>query len=84
MKNRVTVASGTFGNALEFADLIDLSRLGAITTKTITLKPRSGNPQPRIVELENGIVNSIGLQNGGAENFISKSLPELKILTLPL
>lgn len=78
MKNPVTVASGTFGFGIEFKDLIDLDLLGAITTKTVTIKPRTGNPQPRIVELENGIVNSIGLQNNGIDYFIKNILPELR------
>ncbi|MFA5103999.1 MAG: dihydroorotate dehydrogenase [Candidatus Margulisiibacteriota bacterium] len=78
MKNPVTVASGTFGFGLEFADLVPLHKLGAITTKTLTIKPRKGNPQPRLMEVENGLVNSIGLQNDGVEYFIANYLPELK------
>ncbi len=78
MKNQVTVASGTFGFGLEFADLVPLDKLGAITTKTVTIKPRKGNPQPRLMEVENGLVNSIGLQNDGVEYFIANYLPKLK------
>lgn len=78
MKNPVTVASGTFGFGLEFEDLVPLEKLGAITTKTVTIKPRKGNPQPRLMEVENGLVNSIGLQNNGVEYFIESYLPKLK------
>lgn len=78
MKNPVTVASGTFGFGLEYADLIPLKKLGAITTKTITLKPRKGNPQPRIFEVKDGVINSIGLQNDGVEYFLKNYLPKLK------
>lgn len=77
MKTPVTVASGTFGFGLEFADLVDLNKLGAITTKTLTIKPRKGNPQPRLVEVENGLVNSIGLQNDGIQYFLDNYLPKL-------
>lgn len=80
MKNPVMVASGTFGFGIEFADLVDLNKLGAIVTKTVTLKPRKGNPQPRLVEVENGLVNSIGLQNDGVEYFIGNYLPFLREL----
>ena len=73
-KNPVTVASGTFG--LEFAELFDLSKLGAIVTKTITLLPKPGNEPPRLAETEAGLLNSIGLQNPGLENFIKNDLPE--------
>lgn len=78
MKNPVTVASGTFGFGLEFADLVPLEKLGAITTKTVTIKPRKGNPQPRLMEVENGLVNYIGLQNDGADYFIANYLPALR------
>ena len=77
MKNPVTVASGTFGFGLEFIDLVPLEKLGAITTKTITINPRIGNPQPRIVEVDGGMVNSIGLQNNGAKYFVKHYLSAL-------
>lgn len=80
LKNPVMVASGTFGFGIEFEDLVDLNKLGAIVTKTVTIKPRKGNPQPRIVEVENGMVNSIGLQNDGVEYFIKHYLPYLRRL----
>ncbi|MEA3475550.1 MAG: dihydroorotate dehydrogenase [Candidatus Cloacimonadota bacterium] len=73
-KNPVTVASGTFG--LEYAELFDISQLGAIVTKTITLLPKPGNEPPRLAETEAGLLNSIGLQNPGLENFIKNDLSE--------
>lgn len=78
LKNPVIVASGTFGFAEEFRDIVDINRLGAIITKSITLKPREGNPPPRIVETSSGILNSIGLQNDGIEAFVKDRLPLLK------
>ncbi|MEW6556923.1 MAG: dihydroorotate dehydrogenase [Elusimicrobiota bacterium] len=81
LKNPVMVASGTFGYGLEFKDLVDLDKIGAIVTKTITLKPRLGNPQPRIFELHYGMINSIGLQNVGLEIFLKDKLAELKKIT---
>ncbi|MBU1005982.1 MAG: dihydroorotate dehydrogenase [Candidatus Omnitrophica bacterium] len=77
LKNPVMVASGTFGYAREFEDFLDLKKLGAIVTKTITLKPRQGNPMPRICETASGMLNAIGLQNEGIENFINEKLPYL-------
>ncbi|MBU1045231.1 MAG: dihydroorotate dehydrogenase [Candidatus Omnitrophica bacterium] len=78
LKNPVTVASGTFGYAQEFKDLVDLDSLGAIITKTITLNPRAGNPTPRLAETSSGMLNAIGLQNEGLDNFISVKLPMLQ------
>ncbi|MCD6330520.1 MAG: dihydroorotate dehydrogenase, partial [Candidatus Cloacimonetes bacterium] len=75
-KNPVTVASGTFG--LEYAELFDLSLLGALTTKTITPEPKAGNEPQRIVETEAGLLNSIGLQNPGIDEFIKTDLPQYK------
>lgn len=77
LKNPIITASGTFGYGLEFADLLDLSRLGAIVLKGLSLKPRRGNEQPRIAETASGMLNSIGLQNVGVEEFLEKKLPEL-------
>ena len=84
LKNPVMVASGTFGYAEEFKDLIDLRKLGAIVTKTITLKPRMGNPPPRTCETPAGLLNSIGLENPGIERFIQEKLPFLKKIGVPL
>jgi dihydroorotate dehydrogenase (NAD+) catalytic subunit len=80
LKNPVMVASGTFGFGEEYEDFFDLSQLGAIITKGISLKPIMGNPPPRIFETEGGIINSIGLQNPGFKNFIEERLPYYKRL----
>jgi len=78
LKNPVLVASGTFGYGEEFAPFFDLSRLGGIVTKTITLEPRAGNPPPRIAETAAGMLNSIGLANVGVEAFVRDKLPYLQ------
>lgn len=78
MKNPVMVASGTFGYGEEYSDFIDLRELGAIVTKSITLRPRVGNRPPRIAETPSGILNAIGLQNVGLEKFISDKMPFLR------
>ena len=80
LKNPVMTASGTFGYGTEYEDLIDVSKLGAIVTKTLTLEPRAGNPDPRIWELPYGMLNSIGLANIGVEAFIRDKLPAIKRL----
>jgi dihydroorotate dehydrogenase (NAD+) catalytic subunit len=84
LKNPVMVASGTFGYAKEFEDLVNLKKIGAIITKTITYNPRSGNPMPRICETASGMLNAIGLQNEGIENFISEKLPYLSGIGVPI
>lgn len=84
LKNPVMVASGTFGYAEEFKDFMDLKQLGAIVTKTVTLKPRRGNPPPRTCETSAGMLNSIGLENPGIEIFIQEKLPFLKKIGAPL
>jgi dihydroorotate dehydrogenase (NAD+) catalytic subunit len=84
MKNPVTTASGTFGFGPEYAPYIDLSLLGALVVKGITLQPRMGNPTPRLVETTAGILNSIGLQNPGVEGFIENLLPGLAGYDLPV
>ncbi|MBI3008353.1 MAG: dihydroorotate dehydrogenase, partial [Candidatus Omnitrophica bacterium] len=75
MKNPVMTASGTFGYGEEYNQLMDISKLGAIVTKSITLNPRIGNPSPRIAETPSGMLNSIGLQNVGVEKFVLEKLP---------
>ena len=75
LKNPVMTAAGTFGYGQEFVPLVDLNRLGAIITKGISLEPMKGNPPPRIVETVGGMINSIGLQNVGAQAFIRDKLP---------
>ena len=84
LKNPVLVASGTFGHAKEFEKFYDLKKLGGIVTKTITLKPRLGNPPVRIVETPSGMLNAIGLQNPGVEKFITDKLPFLRSLKIPI
>jgi dihydroorotate dehydrogenase (NAD+) catalytic subunit len=84
LKNPVTVASGTFGYAEEFQEFMDPKKLGAIVTKTITLKPRKGNPSPRTCETPSGMLNSIGLENPGLEIFIKEKLPYLTKLGNPV
>jgi dihydroorotate dehydrogenase (NAD+) catalytic subunit len=76
-KNPVITASGTYGFGLEYNDLFPLGLLGGISCKGITLKERIGNPPPRIAETASGILNSVGLQNPGADYFIENSLPWL-------
>jgi len=79
-KNRVLAASGTFGYGDECLDLVDPSQLGGIVTKSLSLKPREGNPPPRIAETASGMLNSIGLANIGVDRFISEKLPFLQTL----
>ncbi|MDD2371718.1 MAG: dihydroorotate dehydrogenase [Firmicutes bacterium] len=78
MKNPVTVASGTFGSGKEFKDFYDLSLLGGIMVKGTTPEKRVGNKPQRLVETSGGIINSIGLANGGVDDFINNILPEAK------
>ena len=80
LKNPVMTASGTFGYGNEYASLVDVSKLGAVVTKTLTLEPRKGNPHPRIWELPCGMLNSIGLANIGVREFIKSKLPALREL----
>src|SRR5215467_3960553 len=77
-RNPVIGASGTFGYGLEFAELIDLNRLGGFCTKGLSARPLSGNPPPRIVETHGGMLNAIGLQNVGARAFIEEKLPLIR------
>ncbi|MBI3615689.1 MAG: dihydroorotate dehydrogenase [Candidatus Omnitrophica bacterium] len=83
LQNPVMVASGTFGYGEEYHRLFDVNRLGAIVTKSISLKPRPGNPAPRIYETASGMINSIGLQNVGLEAFLKKKMPFLRKLKGP-
>lgn len=78
LKNPVIAASGTFGFGREYSTLFDLSRLGGIAVKGLTLKPRKGNPPPRIAETPSGILNSVGLQNPGVHAFIRDEIPFLR------
>lgn len=83
MQNPVTVASGTFGYGVEYAQLLDLNQLGAVTVKGIRLHPVRGNPTPRTAEVTSGMLNAIGLQGPGVDGFIKKYWPFLKELKVP-
>lgn len=82
LKNPVMAASGTFGP--EYGGLTDINSLSAYITKTITLEPRRGNPPPRVAETASGMLNSIGLENKGVEDFIKNKLPLLKKIRAPI
>ncbi len=84
MKNPVTVASGTFGYGPEYADLVDLNRLGAITVKGICPDETLGNPTPRTFETRGGMLNAIGLPGPGAQGFIDKYVPFLSQYDVPV
>ena len=84
LANPVMLASGTAGYGTELAPVIDLSRLGGIVLKSVTVKPSKGNPEPRIWETSSGMLNSIGLENVGIEELIGRVLPELADLGLPV
>ncbi|MRR16473.1 MAG: dihydroorotate dehydrogenase [Deltaproteobacteria bacterium] len=78
LKNPVLTASGTFGYGEEYAGCVDLNRLGGIVVKGLSLKPRLGNPPPRIMETPGGMLNAVGLQNVGVDKFIDEKLPYLR------
>lgn len=78
MKNPVTTASGTFGSGAEYSQFVELSKLGAVTTKGVANVPWSGNPTPRIAETYGGMLNAIGLQNPGIDVFVKRDIPYLK------
>ncbi|MDW7771353.1 MAG: dihydroorotate dehydrogenase [Desulfobulbaceae bacterium] len=84
LNNPVLTASGTFGYGREFADLVNLNRLGGIIVKGISYEPRHGNPPPRIIETACGMLNAIGLENVGVEGFLREKLPYLKNLQTPV
>ena len=75
LKNPVLTASGTFGYGIEYADFIDLSRLGGFIVKGTTLNPREGNDAPRMVETPSGMINAVGLQNKGVDHFVKHIYP---------
>ena len=83
-KNPIFVASGTFGYGTENPELVDVSNIGAIVTKSITLNPRKGNPPPRIVETPSGMINSIGLANIGVDKYINEMLPVYEEIGSPI
>ena len=76
LKNPVMAASGTFGP--EYAELLDINRIGAYIAKTITLNERIGNTPPRVVDTPSGMLNAIGLENKGLGDFINNKLPKIK------
>jgi len=84
LKNPIMTASGTFGYGEEYASFINLNDLGAIIVKGLSLKPRMGNPPPRIIETASGMLNAIGLQNVGVQAFIEKKMPYLRTLEVPV
>lgn len=77
-KNPVMTASGTFGSGMEYADFVDLNKLGAVVTKGVSSVPWPGNPTPRVAEVTGGMLNAIGLQNPGIDVFIERDIPFLK------
>ena len=84
LKNPVMTASGTFGSGMEYAELTDIGRLGAIVTKGVANVPWEGNPTPRVTEVGNGMLNAIGLQNPGVDVFVERDLPFLKDYDIPV
>ena len=78
MKNPVTTGSGTFGSGVEFSEFVDLSKLGAVTTKGVANVPWPGNSVPRVAEVYGGMLNAIGLQNPGIDVFVERDIPYLK------
>lgn len=83
-KNPVLVASGTFGYGVEFAEVINISRLGGIVVKGLARQPMKGNPEPRLYETPGGMLNSVGLQNVGVDAFLQDKLPRLRAYDTPI
>ena len=84
LKNPIVTGSGTFGFGPEMAGIVDLNALGAVVVKSTSREPRLGNPTPRIVETPSGILNAIGLQNAGVDNFVAEKLPFLRQYDVPI
>jgi len=84
LRNPVMTGSGTFGFGPEMAGIVDLNALGAVVVKSTSLEPRLGNATPRIVETPSGILNAIGLQNSGVDNFLIEKLPFLRRYDVPI
>ncbi|MCM1043883.1 MAG: dihydroorotate dehydrogenase [Candidatus Gastranaerophilales bacterium] len=78
LKNPVMTASGTFGSGMEYAEFVDLNKLGAVVTKGVASVPWPGNPTPRVAEVYGGMLNAIGLQNPGIDVFLERDIPFLK------
>lgn len=79
----VVAASGTFGYGVEFEELVDFRRIGAFVTKGLSREPMAGNPAPRIIETQSGMINAIGLQNLGVRAFVEQKMPRLRQLCPP-
>jgi len=84
LRNPIVTGSGTFGFGPEMASIVDLNKIGAVVVKSTSREPRQGNPTPRIVETPSGILNAIGLQNSGVDNFIAEKLPFLRQYDVPI
>src|SRR5207237_9268791 len=84
LKNPILVAAGTFGYGVEFQEFFDVTLLGGVITKTLTLQPRAGNPAPRVVETPAGMLNAVGLQNVGVDAFLKEKWPGLRTLGVPV
>ncbi|HOP41584.1 MAG TPA: dihydroorotate dehydrogenase [Geobacteraceae bacterium] len=84
LRNPIMTASGTFGYGQEFAEYVNMEKIGAIVTKGLSIRPKAGNPMPRIVETPGGMLNAIGLQNVGIEAFIKEKVPFLGTLSTPV
>jgi dihydroorotate dehydrogenase (NAD+) catalytic subunit len=84
LRNPVMTGSGTFGFGSEMSETLDLEKLGAVVVKSTSREPRLGNPTPRIIETSSGILNAIGLQNGGIDNFLEEKLPFLRQYDVPI
>lgn len=84
LKNPVMSASGTFGHSLEMTNFVDFAKLGALVLKSVTPKPRPGNPPPRLFETASGMMNSIGLENHGVEEFLRDEIPRLRDCGAPV
>ena len=84
LRNPVMPASGTFGYGEEYTPFIDMEKIGAIVTKGLSLKPKAGNPTPRIAETVSGMLNAIGLQNVGIDAFIQHKMPFLRTVNTPV
>jgi dihydroorotate dehydrogenase (NAD+) catalytic subunit len=84
LRNPIMTASGTFGYGEEFAEYVDLEKIGAIVTKGLSIRPKAGNAMPRIVETPGGMLNAIGLQNVGIDAFIEKKVPFLRTISTPV
>ena len=80
LKNPLIAASGTFGYGREYGEIYDVSRLGAVVSKSVTVNARAGNAPPRVVETACGMLNSIGLANAGLRHFMSEELPAMRRL----